>query len=84
MLILVEWESRKAFKRYLDAPVVADLHPHREKGAGNYIRHLFDRLEDLRPLLKVQGILRGPVPRDAGKSIHGRMRFRNPRSNSGF
>ena len=52
VLILVEWESREAFQRYLDDPDIADLHPHREKGAGNYIWHLFDRLEDLRPILK--------------------------------
>jgi len=31
---------------------IADLHPHREKGAGDYIWHLFDKLEDLRPILK--------------------------------
>jgi uncharacterized protein (DUF1330 family) len=53
VLILVEWESREAFQRYLDDPALSDLHPHREKGAGNYIWHLFDRLEDLRPILKV-------------------------------
>jgi uncharacterized protein (DUF1330 family) len=53
VLILVEWESREAFQNYLDDPAIADLHPHREKGAGNYIWHLFDRLEDLRPILKV-------------------------------
>jgi hypothetical protein len=52
VLILVECESREAFQRYLDDPLIADLHPHREKGAKNYIWHLFDRLEDLRPLLK--------------------------------
>jgi len=53
VLILVEWESREAFQRYLDDPAIADLHPLREKGTGNYIWHLFDRLEDLRPILKV-------------------------------
>lgn len=53
VLILVEWESREAFQRYLDDSAIADLHPHRERGAGNYIWHLFDRLEDLRPILKV-------------------------------
>jgi uncharacterized protein (DUF1330 family) len=53
VLILVEWESRDAFQSYLDDPAIADLHPHREKGTGNYIWHLFDRLEDLRPILKV-------------------------------
>jgi hypothetical protein len=47
------WESREAFQHYLDDPAIADLHPHREKGTGNYIWHLFDRLEDLRPILKV-------------------------------
>jgi uncharacterized protein (DUF1330 family) len=52
VLILVEWESREAFQRYLDDPAIADLHPQREKGAGNYVWHLFDRLEDLRPMLK--------------------------------
>jgi uncharacterized protein (DUF1330 family) len=53
VLILVEWESREAFQHYLYDPAIADLHPHREKGTGNYIWHLFDRLEDLRPVLKV-------------------------------
>ena len=53
VLILVEWESREAFQSYLDDPAIAGLHPLREKGAGNYIWHLFDRLEDLRPILKV-------------------------------
>jgi hypothetical protein len=28
------------------------LHPHREKGARDYIWHLFDKLEHLRPILK--------------------------------
>ena len=54
VLILVEWASRAAFQSYLDDPAIADLHPHREKGATNYIWHLFDKLEDLRPLLKAQ------------------------------
>ena len=27
------------------------LHPHRERGGGDYVWHLFDRLEDLRPIL---------------------------------
>lgn len=52
VLILVEWESPEAFLRYLNDPALSDLHPHREKGAGNYIWHLFDRIEDLRPILK--------------------------------
>ena len=53
VLILVEWESKDAFESYRDDPALADLHPHRENGTGNYIWHLFDRLDDLRPILKV-------------------------------
>ncbi len=52
VMILVEWESRAAFQSYLDDPAIADLHPHREQGTGNYIWHLFEKLENLRPLLK--------------------------------
>lgn len=52
VLIVVEWESREAFQSYIDDPALADLHPHREKGCGDYIWQLFDKLEDLRPLLK--------------------------------
>lgn len=52
VLILVEWQSKAAFDSYVNDPALADLHPHREKGASGYIWHLFDKLEDLRPLLK--------------------------------
>jgi uncharacterized protein (DUF1330 family) len=52
VLILVEWESRAAFESYLQDPELADLHGHREAGASAYVWHLFDRLDDLRPLLK--------------------------------
>jgi uncharacterized protein (DUF1330 family) len=51
VMILVEWTSKQAFEGYRDDPKIADLHPHREKGAGDYIWHLFDKLEDLRPVL---------------------------------
>ena len=53
VMILVEWESEEAFDSYLNDPKIADLHPHREKGAGDYIWHLFDKLGDLRPILKL-------------------------------
>ena len=56
VLILVEWDSIQAFEGYRDDPSLADLHPHREKGAGDYIWHLFDKLEDLRPILKTAGV----------------------------
>ena len=54
-LILVEWKSREHFDGYRDDPELADLHPHREAGGGNYVWHLFDRLDDLRPLLRPSG-----------------------------
>jgi len=52
VLILVEWDSKEAFDSYCNDPRLADLHPHRINGASDYIWHLFDRLDDLRPLLK--------------------------------
>jgi uncharacterized protein (DUF1330 family) len=52
VLILVEWESRDAFDGYCNDPLLADLHPHRENGSSAYVWHLFDRLDDLRPVLK--------------------------------
>jgi uncharacterized protein (DUF1330 family) len=52
VLILVEWASREAFESYRNDPALADLHPHRVNGTSGYIWHLFDKLEDLRPVLK--------------------------------
>ena len=52
VLIVVEWDSRAAFDAYRSDPTLADLHPHRQRGGANYVWHLFDRLDDLRPLLK--------------------------------
>jgi len=52
VLILVEWSSKDAFDSYRNDPSLADLHPHRVKGTSDYIWHLFDKLEDLRPLVK--------------------------------
>jgi uncharacterized protein (DUF1330 family) len=52
ILILVEWESKEAFDGYCDDPAIADLHPHRINGTSNYVWHLFDKLEDLRSILK--------------------------------
>ena len=51
-MIVVEWESKDAFDHYCNDPALADLHPHRENGTSNYVWHLFDRLDDLRPILK--------------------------------
>lgn len=52
VLILVEWTSREAFDSYCNDPKLADLHPHRVNGTADYVWHLFDKLEDLRPILK--------------------------------
>jgi uncharacterized protein (DUF1330 family) len=52
VMIVVEWQSKAAFDSYRNDPALADLHPHREKGAGAYVWHLFDKLEDLRPILR--------------------------------
>ena len=52
VLILVEWASKEAFDSYCKDPDLADLHAHRVKGTDEYIWHLFDKLEDLRPILK--------------------------------
>lgn len=55
VLVLVEWDSREAFDSYCNDPELADLHAHRENGTSSYIWHLFDRLDDLRPILKAYG-----------------------------
>jgi uncharacterized protein (DUF1330 family) len=52
VMILVEWESREAFESYRSDPALADLHPHRVNGTRDYVWHLFDKLEDLRSVLR--------------------------------
>lgn len=52
MMILVEWSSKEAFEGYRNDPNLAELHPHRVNGSKNYIWHLFDKLEDLRSVLR--------------------------------
>jgi uncharacterized protein (DUF1330 family) len=51
-LVLVEWPNRDAFDEFLADPDLADLHPLRENGTSRYIWWMFDRIEDLRPLLR--------------------------------
>ena len=51
VMIVVEWTSKEAFDGYCNDPKIADLHPHRVNGTKDYIWHLFDKLEDLRPIL---------------------------------
>ena len=52
VLILVEWTSKEAFDSYCNDPKLKDLHAHRVNGTSDYIWHLFDKLDDLRPLLR--------------------------------
>ena len=52
VLILVEWESKAAFESYSSDPALSDLHEHRVNGTDKYVWQLFDKLEDLRPILK--------------------------------
>jgi uncharacterized protein (DUF1330 family) len=52
VMILVEWESRAAFDSYRADPALADLHRHRERGTSGYVWQLFERLDDLRPVLR--------------------------------
>ena len=51
-LVLVEWPDHAAIRAYRDDPEFADLHPLREGGTLNYLWWAFDKLDDLRPLLK--------------------------------
>lgn len=52
VLILVEWESMQVFQDYLRDPELAELHSHRQNGTSEYVWHIFDKLEDFRPILK--------------------------------
>lgn len=54
VMIVVEWASQEAFDSYCHDPAIADLHQHRVDGTDGYIWHLFDKLEDLRPILEVE------------------------------
>src|SRR3954454_17444879 len=51
-LVLVEWPSREAFRVFLDDPEHHALHPLRENCTRNYLWWAYERLEDLRPLLR--------------------------------
>lgn len=51
VMVLVQWPSRAAFDAFVADPEHADLHPLREGGTERYLWWLYERLEDLRPLL---------------------------------
>lgn len=52
VIVLVEWPDRAALDGFLADPEFTDLHPLREGGTLNYLWWSFERLDDLRPLLK--------------------------------
>ena len=51
-LVLVQWPSHQALADYEADPEFADLHPLRQDGTRRYLWWTFERLEDLRPLLR--------------------------------
>ena len=51
-VVLVEWPDAAALQAYRDDPSLTDLHRLRENGTRNYLWWTFERLEDLRPLLR--------------------------------
>lgn len=51
-MVLVQWPSHEALQAYREDPANAELHPLREDGTENYLWWTFDRIDDLRPLLK--------------------------------
>src|SRR3954468_12493248 len=51
-MVLVEWPSREAFDAFMADSHHQDLPPLRENGTERYLWWLYERLEDLRPLLK--------------------------------
>jgi uncharacterized protein (DUF1330 family) len=51
-MILVEWPDREAFDAFQRDPDHRDLHPLRESGTENYLWWAYEKLDDLRPLLK--------------------------------
>lgn len=52
VMVLVEWPSQEAFDAFVADPEHEDLHPLRENGTERYLWWLYERLEDLRPLLR--------------------------------
>ncbi|KPV43096.1 DUF1330 domain-containing protein [Alicyclobacillus ferrooxydans] len=51
VMMLVEWESKKSIRAYLEDPDLAHIHQHREDGQEDFVWHLFERMEDLKPIL---------------------------------
>jgi uncharacterized protein (DUF1330 family) len=52
VMVLVEWPDRSAFEAFQQDPEHHHLHPLRRNGTKNYLWWCFERIEDLRPVLK--------------------------------
>ena len=52
VMVLVEWPDRAAFEAFQQDPEHHSLHPLRRNGTQNYLWWGYERLEDLRPVLK--------------------------------
>jgi uncharacterized protein (DUF1330 family) len=52
VMVLVEWPDAAAFDAFQRDPDHHDLHPLRENGTHNYLWWAYERLADLRLLLK--------------------------------
>lgn len=52
VMVVVEWPDRAAFEAFQADPEHHDLHPLRENGTRRYLWWAYERLSDLRPLLK--------------------------------
>jgi uncharacterized protein (DUF1330 family) len=62
-MVLVEWPSQESFQAFLEDPEHVNLHPLREEGTQDYLWWMYERLEDLRPLLNREARLWGPLSR---------------------
>ena len=51
VMMLVQWESKQGIANYINDPEVATIHPHREKGVGDFVWHLFESASDFRAVL---------------------------------
>lgn len=52
VLMAMEWDSMASIKSYIEDPDLYEVHPHRDNGVDDFVWQLFEKLEDLVPVLK--------------------------------
>lgn len=52
VMMIVEWESKQGIHDYIHDPELEHVHVHRDNGVDDFVWHLFERLEDLGPVLR--------------------------------